>query len=539
MDEQRAKLIEIRDKCLQNAEALLSVAERELNMGADHICFHLALLALEEIGKALLITTSTTIAVAGQDKTSLSTAFDDHEKKIFWALWGNFLRRDHYTKEEIVKNQELASGLHKHRLHYLYVDPNNPLSPDEKMRDGEARTLVELVRSRLELEKLTEIRQFEPQDLENLNWFYKSLEDSEKREHIFSKPSLDKLTELSDSRKWIKWIREIFDKHETEMQRLTERELARAQPNEKESSQPKYKVRIRVQSPSHSIRDNAFNKWNENVHNIKLTKTGKKELPDAVKSELIVDITLPKSVSIGALWEAGFYMAKMVVSAFNIGTRGIFWWNVSKDIEKYYDEISDLEEDPKGSIKIKITAGKRLAINWEEAHFALSHDTMLPINMALVYIMREPAKLKKYLEAYAIALTMLSKTDIHLRLEANAFEQFWISFKEALRAHGDWDGKSDIKAAIKKQFEAIPAELKDLDKTIDLALALEEDDKRQKIHPITLTEVVAMKGYGDTYLHLKIAEHFKNNDPTKEDPSNQNDPPSNEMAEASNPKSAN
>ena len=52
----------IKDICLANAESLLSIAEKEFGGNADHVCFHLALLALEEIGKSILVTVDFTVS---------------------------------------------------------------------------------------------------------------------------------------------------------------------------------------------------------------------------------------------------------------------------------------------------------------------------------------------------------------------------------------------------------------------------------------------------------------------------------------------
>lgn len=510
--EKDEKLKDLRDKCLTNAEALLSVAERELGKSVDHICFHLALLALEEVGKATLITVSTTVAIAGKEKKGISVAMDDHVKKIFWALWGGLFRGEKFTKESIEQNRDLASGLHNHRLFYLYTDPNNPLPPEEKMRDGEARTLVELVRARLELEKLTEIKKFEEGDVENLTWFFTATEDPEKRKHIFGGVSMTKFAELADARKWMEWLREGFQKNEDEMRKLGEQELSRERPVGDEAYKPKYKMRIRLQSPSHTVKGNAFDKWNAGVHDIKLYKSDRKGVSETTKSEFLVDFTFPKALNAATVWEHGFFMSKTMAIAFNIATRGVFWWNVAKDLEKYYEEITDIEADPKGSIKIRIIAGKRLAINWDDVHLSLGQEEMSQVSMVAGYLMRNGEKLKDCLIAYATALAVLSKIDIHLRMEPNAFEQFWLALKCALVVYGDWDGTSDVKEAIKKQYEKI-GEMSDLEKTVDLAIALDLDEKKQRMHPITLTEVIAMKLYCDYYLILKINEYFKSQNP--------------------------
>ena len=132
--------------------------------------------------------------------------------------------------------------------------------------------------------------------------------------------------------------------------------------------------------------------------------------------------------------------------------------------------------------------------------------------------MRESQKLEEFLKAYALGLTLFSKTDIHLQLEVNAFEEFYKALKATMRAFGDWDGTGDFKEAVKNQYEKI-GEMKDLEETLNLGSALEADIQRQKHHPITLTEVIAMKIYCDYYMQLKAKEYFENLKEDQEDAS--------------------
>ena len=83
MVKETSEIQKIREQCLANAESMLVVAQRELNKNVDHICFHLALLALEEIGKAILVTIGFTVSIAGKERGGLVIALDDHIKKIF------------------------------------------------------------------------------------------------------------------------------------------------------------------------------------------------------------------------------------------------------------------------------------------------------------------------------------------------------------------------------------------------------------------------------------------------------------------------
>jgi|GEM_PF-1682575 len=509
MEKDALEIKKIKDACLANAESLLSVAERELNKGADHICFHLALMALEEIGKSILVTIGFTVSVAGKENGSLVIAMDDHIKKIFWALWGGAFRDNKFTKEQIEQSKGLATTLHSKRLEYLYTDPNNPTDPSSRLETGEAENLIKLTRARLELEKLTELKEFEDEDVQNLTWFFKATDDIEKRKFIFGSASIKKLEEVQNGKDWIKWIRDIYQKNEEEMRKLAEQEIRRQKPDEKEAFDPKYKMRVKIQSQSHSVRNNAFQKWNEGVKDIKIYKSNKKEISKFAKSELLIDFLFPKVIPIAGLWDHGLFMVKTFVIALNIATKGLFWWNVPKDIEKYFEEVTDLGADRNGNIKIGMAIDKRLAINWDEAKMTLTEEEMSRVSMIFAFLMREHKKMEKFLKGYATAMILFSKTDIHLRLEVNAFDEFFKSFREALIAFGDWDGVSDVKEAVKKQFSKL-GELKDLEKTIDLGVSIEQDISHQKIHIVTLTEVAAIKLYSDFYIQIKATEYFNN-----------------------------
>jgi AbiV family abortive infection protein len=498
---------EVRAQCIANSEQLLTVAERELSHGVDHICFHLALLALEEIGKGILATASFAASHAGKDSTRLVASFDDHVKKLFWAIWGGMFRDNSFTQQAIEESRGLATNLHERRLRYLYIDPENPVPPADRIAKGEAENLIKLVRARLELEKLTKTREtFEEEDLNNLKWFLAATEDAEKRKYIFGSSSIKVLQDVKDGRKWILWLKEIFQKQLDEARELAVQELSRQQPSEKERLDPKYRMRVRIQTPSHSIRNNAFQKWNETVDWIKIYKSERPNLRRFTKGELVIEFTFPKAIPPHALWDHGLFMTKTITTALSVATNGFFWWNLPRDIEKYYEEITDLEASPRGQVKIIVAPTKRLAIDWGEDRFVLDQVAMSEVMLMFGFLMREHKRLAKMLQSYAFGLTLFSKNDIHLRLETNAFEEFFKSFLRALELFGDWDGVADLKEAIHKPFARLD-NFDELDRTIQLGLDI--DPEKKAAPTITLTDVAAIKLYCDAYLRLKASEHFR------------------------------
>lgn len=223
------------------------------------------------------------------------------------------LRNTKFTKESIEQNRFFATTLHERRLETLYTDPKNPLLFNGRIRDGEAKTLVELARARLEVEKASELTEFEEGDVEEIKWFFSAVDDAEHRKQIFSSISLKKLAEVTNGKEWIKWLCELYRKNEIEMREYAEKELRRKKPEGEEAFAPKYRMRIRIQTPSHSIRNNAFADWNNRVNDIKIYKSDRKDATKLTKGEMLIDFTLPKGLHMNYVWEHGLFMAKTVV----------------------------------------------------------------------------------------------------------------------------------------------------------------------------------------------------------------------------------
>jgi AbiV family abortive infection protein len=114
----------ILNACLLNAERLLSSAKLVMAPGQYHVGYHLAALAMEEIGKAGLIFVESMDLKnePEQEDSRLSKWMEDHERKLFWAIWlpAFGIEADWRT---IPKHMEFAKGIHETRLQTLYFDP--------------------------------------------------------------------------------------------------------------------------------------------------------------------------------------------------------------------------------------------------------------------------------------------------------------------------------------------------------------------------------------------------------------------------------
>lgn len=488
----------LRKTCLANAEELLKAANFLLEKEIDHVAFHLSVLALEEIGKIELAALKLMVEEKGKDD-EINIDYEDHEKKLFWAIWSPSFGRQKITQKQIEEQQNLAKNIHERRKIYLYVDPSNPISWQEKMGKGESKMLYDFVSARFQLEKGNEGLKTDMPEEENstLKWFLETTNDPQKRKEIFGNKSQEKLIELGDVKKWIDWLKEVYDKHEQEMRELVQSELSRKKPEtEEEARKPKWRIKIKIISPSHSIKTKALDEFNKHSDYIKLHKKD--------TNTLYVELFMQKAVPAAALWEHGWGMARMFVVAMNIATRGFFWWNVPIDISRYYEEIWDLEKNA----GVRVEPDKRLALNWKELRWVLGSVELIITSLVFQYITNQWIEHKmEALDTYANGLSLFAKNDIHLRLELNAFEQFFKSLKKAMETSGDWDGKSDFKATLHQQIGYLYKDnFAQMDKMVDLASEVEI--KHIASQPITITEVVAMKAYCDAYF-IELAKRYE------------------------------
>jgi AbiV family abortive infection protein len=263
-----------RDACLKHGRHLLECA-RQIQGHSPHVAYHLATLALEEIGKSLLIRFP-----REEDDQSSTPLIDKHLKKLFWALYAPLLY-ERIEKRQVEEAREFALRIHRTRLAGLYVewkdgkvfDPKDTVSPDQ------CSGLISMVETRLRMEENIELRQLTPEDDQLVRWFVQVSADPEKSRYVFGRDSLDKLAELKDSKGWFLWLKTRFDSFDRESQEFMVRELNRQRPDGDDRAVPKWRVRIRLRSLSHSIRQKSLNDWNAKVTHIKLSRADNKTLP--------------------------------------------------------------------------------------------------------------------------------------------------------------------------------------------------------------------------------------------------------------------
>ena len=482
------KIQDIFDACLSHAADLLRAAKKVQEEHLPNIAYHLATLALEEIGKSALVMMNYIAKMQADPSEWVEKQFEDHVRKLFWALWGPSFGREVITNEQIEFFRGMAQKIHDTRLHGLYVavDENISPMPKDAVTESEAENLISITDARLNLEKCYEPKALNEEEQQDLSWFLTATKDKEKRNLILGKKSMDRLSELGRSWEWMGWLRKEFEQAEAEGRTQAQRELNRIELSAEEVTKAKWEFTIRFYSNSHSIRPRPLNWWNGVSTWIKLFPVNNK------KNEVLAKFILPKGVPIQGVWWAGWNSARRFITALNIGSMGYFWWYIPDQISRFYENLKDLESNS----TVVVERSPILKLDWKKD--ALSEQDLK--NTALCFgMLPGPADSDKHkpFNHYITGLAFLSKNDIHIQLEANAYEQFYRAIKSGMRVYKDWDGLKPFEEA----FNAVMSEL--IKEKEESAKYLRLGEQFEVIPPntkgITLSEVGIMKILCDAY----------------------------------------
>ena len=251
-------------------------------------------------------------AVVGtaRDSDWMENRFGDHVWKIQWAVWTPSLTGGRIDPKDFEEARRFAQSMHARRMRGLYVNPNadtvNMVPPRAAVRVDQATSVLNMVRARLEMEKATGATAIDGENNE-LRWFLDTVNDEIGAKRIFSKPFIEKYQELSgDTRAWVIWARSEFDKIVAEEKANLRRELARV-PSAPGAGKPKWMIKIRLYTPSHSIRPKVLSFWNKQVGWAKLIHVGKKK-------ELLLELSLANSFLSRTFMTSGFRRANSALS---------------------------------------------------------------------------------------------------------------------------------------------------------------------------------------------------------------------------------
>jgi len=423
-------IIAAMEACLTNARALIASARTVLIDGQPNIAYHLTTLALEEIGKRelfglQLVTNGHEMPPAWPVKHT-----QDHIKKLFWAFFGAEFSTGNLSKETFDNLKGVSGSIHSNRLAGLYVDlTEDGLNiPSEMISEEAASNLIELADARLGLAENTTVREeISAEDAKLQSWFVAATDNSDQRRQILSSKSIQKLSELKNIKSWIIWLKRLFDDAEAQSQAAVARELERSRHLPMEGTKDKWKIRVRILSASHSIRPKMLKAWNEEVEFIKLVAVSGK------KDQLIVEFTLKDNVPIESLWHFGWGIARHFVMALNMGTMGFWWWRLPEQINRYWDNMIDLES----GTEMGVERTPSLKIDWGDNRVLTENDLyqVMACFAALPGLDRR-SEHRAY-NYYLGGLTFLSLNDIHWQNEPTAFANFISSLQAMMEDAGD------------------------------------------------------------------------------------------------------
>jgi AbiV family abortive infection protein len=197
----------LRRLCLQQARGLIASAERIVgNDGFPHIAYHLAVLALEEVGKAGMIASRAVIGNA-RDMEWMEKRFEHHIFKIQWAIWSPSLNSGRIDPNAFEEARRVAQSTHARRISGLYVNQNadaaDLVPPSAAVTAAQATAVLNLARARLDLESVYEVS---GGPNEELKWCLDTMNDEVGQRRLTSQPFLDKHYELNgDTRAWVVW----------------------------------------------------------------------------------------------------------------------------------------------------------------------------------------------------------------------------------------------------------------------------------------------------------------------------------------------
>jgi hypothetical protein len=318
---------------------------------------------------------------------------------------------------------DFATRIHANRLAGLYVDDSDQglKIPARAISPEQAQTLIDLANALLKIAENEKPREDIPQEETELQaWLLAAFDDPERRKYILTTTSFAKLKELQDVRAWTLWIKSEIERSEAELQALAQREIQRGFESPVTGRKDKWKIELRIETHSHSIRPAPLKSWNAAVHRIKLTPVQR----GRVKNELLVELILGEEVPIQGMWGLGLSMANLFIIGLNMATSGFWWWVLPRHKTRYYEKIYDLEHKAIVQIdgaNLNIFYDRRPALNDTNIQSLIQCLSSLPGP-------DEQDRAPAY-HFYLGGLTFLSINDIHWRCEAHAFGNFLQSLK--------------------------------------------------------------------------------------------------------------
>jgi len=435
--------------CVKHSRALLDSAKAVQTTGHPNIAYHLATLALEEIGRKELIAVQGIASAREIPPAWAQKHTQDHVKKLFWCFFGGMFLSEQLTKEHFEGIEKLAKQIHSTRLAGLYVESTEDgLSvPADQITDAEASEHIAHATAWVSFAEAAKLRENVPQeDIDLQSWFLTANDDPEKQRLILGSKSLAKLAEFGDAKAWMLWLKQQFDDADADCRAAAAAELQRSRALPTEGFKEKWKIRIKIFSGSHSIRPKELADWNKTIDPIKLSTNQKKD-------QLFIDICLLDNVPVEALWYFSWGVARHFVTALNIATQGFWWWRLPEQVSKFYETMEDVQTHH----RLAIERQPVLKMDWGQNRVLTKNDLGL-VSQCMVALPQPEERDKQEPYGYYLSgINFLSVNDVHWQCEGIAFGNFFQSLRGMMRQSGYWQPDTPfVPVALKFLEEAFP-----------------------------------------------------------------------------------
>lgn len=423
MAKQDKELLAALSACVVHARDLVEAAKAVQGIGRPNIAYHLATLALEELGKRKLYEIQAAATTVGDPPQWQIKATDDHKKKLLWCFYGSGRLPDIVDQQQFFEMRDAATDIHAKRIAGLYVDsserglniPSQAISPQQSQAlIGCAEALVKYAKSEKHRDDI-------PQEEIDLQiWFLNAFDDPEKRNRLLTVGSLDKLKQLNDIHEWTRSLKAEIEANDQQMKLVAERELRRGPKSPGQAKKDRWKITLRIETASHAIRPAPLKEWNKGVKWIKLLQPqGAKK-----KDQLLIEMTLGDDIPIGALWGMGFSLSLQFLIAINMATSGFWWWPLAPNQRKFYENIRDLEN----GLGVELESSGFQVFNIPKVALSDVHLRSLLLCFAALPHPHDQPRAQAYIN-YLGGLNFISLNCIQWRCEAQAFSNFLASLK--------------------------------------------------------------------------------------------------------------
>jgi hypothetical protein len=296
---------------------------------------------------------------------------------------------------------------------------------------------------------------------------------------------------------WVIWLINKFESEQIELDTLLKNELARPVEFNEIDEVPKWRIKIKIGCPLHAVRPNILNEHNKTSPMFQLFK-------GVDKHTLVLDVILSKNTSVQMLWQYGYLVSRMYVTALNIAAGGFFWWHANVDLDKYYESIKDLESNKSADLTLMTR------LRWPESNFVLTMEHLQLTKIVNNYIVKcynTPA-IEPFLP-YMHVLALMAKNDVHLRFEKDMFMILYNTYKTAITKNEAIAENSDYKETGYFQISGMYENRDYYFQILELGDSFLSPQTITK-KAITLTEVLAIKQYLSIYLLTLAVRDYKN-----------------------------